>query len=165
MNIELKFPENLTDEEMKTVEKLVKKAKVKKSKVFKPKHGELYYYLVGTAVNARYWLDKFIDKDRYSVGNCFETREQATFAAEKQKVYAELKRYALEHNEEEIDWENRFQNKYCLFYDHKGECIKAFGYCISEELGQIYFTSEQIARNAVKEIGEDRIKKYLFETE
>lgn len=29
--------------------------------------------------------------------------------------------------------------------------------------GQVYFTSEKIAENAIKDIGEDRIKKYLFE--
>lgn len=29
--------------------------------------------------------------------------------------------------------------------------------------GQVYFTSEKIAENAIKDIGEDRIRRYLFE--
>lgn len=95
------------------------------------------------------------------MGNCFETKEQAEFAIDKQKVYTELKRYALEHNEEENDWNDIDK---CKWYITK-DCgkLNVYSFYRLQFLNQIYFTSEEIAQNAIKEIGEDRIKKYLFE--
>ena len=142
----------LKDEEVK---ELIKK--YKKSKVWKPEDGEKYYTI-------HYGGNHDYEKESYKIGDVYKTREKAEFALEKQRVYTELKRYALEHNDREIDWSSL--DKYVLVYDHKEQKLVIFQVMQrAQELGQIYFTSEEVAQNAIKEIGEDRIKKYLFEVE
>lgn len=161
MNIEIKNLNNLTNDEKETLIRLAEKAN-KKSKVFKPKTNQPYYIVSAEGeIVDDIWEDLDWNNDMFNLGNCFETKEQAEFAIDKQKVYTELKRYALEHNEEEIDWNDIDKCKWCITKD----CGKLNVYCFCRIhlLNQIYFTSEEIAQNAIKEIGEDRIKKYLFE--
>lgn len=163
MNIEIANLDNLTEDEKETFNRLVKKAN-RKSKVFKPAYRKKYFYInmYGDVCDAGYYKYT-IDDRRFELGNLFETEEQAKFAVEKQKLYIELKHYALEHNEYEIDWGDERQCKYCIILS-RGK-ISAADYYSVQNLNQIYFTSEEIAQNAIKEIGEDRIKKYLFEVE
>ena len=129
-----------------------------KSKVWKPKEYEEIWYIdkFGDVDNDIFSRGSW-DEERYKLGNCFKTQEEAEKVAEKIKIYTELKRYALEHNEE-------FDTvKYYI-------CIQGFeiktGYCSNKwfQIGQIYFSSNEIAEQAIKEIGEEKIKK-LFEEE
>lgn len=155
---------NLTDEERATLLSLVKKANKSESKVWKPEENETYYYLYSYGkIEEDTWDNADEDRIRYAIGNCFKTRGEAEFATEKLKVIAELKRFSLEHNEGEIDWSNRCQNKHFLYFNHDKNrtCISACTY--SQYAQCIYYTSIEIARAAIQEIGEERIKKYYFE--
>lgn len=152
-------------EERTTLLSLIEKADKPKNKVWKPEENETYYYSYSDGhIEEATWDNLNIDKNRYAIGNCFKTKEEAEFALERQKVIIELKRFALEHNEEEdIDWSNRCQNKYFLYFNHDKNrtCISA---CTCYQYAQcIYYTSIEIARAAIQEIGEERIKKYYFE--
>lgn len=130
------------------------------------KKDETYYYLYSYGnIEEDTWDNVNEDRNRYALGNCFKTREKAEFALEKQKVITKLKRFALEHNKEKIDWNNS-KMKYYLYFNHEENCIMTTYYCIYQFIcEQIYFTSEEIAQAAIKEIGEERIKKYYFEVE
>lgn len=110
---------NLTDEERTTLLSLIEKANKPKNKVWKPEIGESYYSLSneGLFIKVRY-SGCHSEENRYSIGNCFKTREEGEFALERQKVTTELKRYALEHNEKEIDWKDLSQEKYYFIYHH-----------------------------------------------
>lgn len=155
--------ENLSNEERSTLLSLIEKANKPKNKVWKPEKDETYYYSYSDGNIEEATWDKNIDKNRYAIGNCFKTKEEAEFALERQKVITELKRFALEHNEEEIDWSNINQNKYHLYFHHDKNrtCISA---CTYYQYAQcIYYTSEEIAQAAIKEIGEERLRKYYFE--
>lgn len=166
MNIEIANLDNLTADEKKTLEKLVEKAN-RKSKAFKPTDGEKYYFIAPNGIIHTEICNQHphFDCMRFQLGNCFATRKDAEFALEKQKVYTELKRYALEHNECAIDWGDTLQSKCCIRYNYdSNEFGFLFGYKI-KNMGTIYFTNEEIAKNAISEVGEDRIKKYLFEVE
>lgn len=156
--------ENLSQEERTTLLSLIEKANKAKSKVWKPKENETYYYLYSYGnIDEDTWDSANGDKKRYALGNCFKTKEEAEFALERQKVITELKRFTLEHNEGEIDWSNGSQYKYYLYFNHYENriCISACTYYTYTQC--IYFTSSEIARAAIQEIGEERIKKYYFE--
>lgn len=152
--------ENLTDKEKKTFLHLVKKSKKSRRKHM----NEIYYSIaedgniVGSVEN-----DTFYDESCWKFGNYYNTKEEAEFAKQKQLVYQELKKYALEHNTEEIDWENYLQIKYFIYCNTKSNDLCIMDVSEMKIAGQVYFTSEKIAENAIKDIGEDRIKKYLFE--
>lgn len=152
--------ENLTDKEKKTFLHLVKKSKKSRRKHM----NEIYYSIaedgniVGSVEN-----DTFYDESCWKFGNYYNTKEEAEFAKQKQLVYQALKKYALEHNTEDIDWENYLQIKYFIYCNTKSNDLGIMDVSKRKIAGQVYFTSEKIAENAIKAIGKDRIKKYLFE--
>lgn len=152
--------ENLTDKEKKTFLHLVKKSKKSRRKHM----NEIYYSIaedgniVGSVEN-----DTLYDENCWKFGNYYNTKEEAEFVKQKQLVYQELKKYALEQNTGEIDWENYLQIKYFIYCNTKSNDLGIMDVSKRKITGQVYFTSEKIAENAIKYIGEDRIKKYLFE--
>lgn len=154
--------ENLSNEERSTLLSLIEKAK-QKNKVWKPEENETYYYSYSYGnIDEDTWDSANEDRNRYALGNCFKTKEEAEFALEKQKVITKLKRFALEHNKEDIDWNDSKQRKYVLSYQHDKNII-FIDYYYDYQSCSIYFTSEEIAQTAIKEIGEERLEKYYFE--
>ena len=149
------------ENELTTIKEGLKKPE---SKVFKPKIDDIYYYICSSGIiDYVNWKDTEIDNQRYALGNCFRTKEEAEFEVEKLKVIAELKRFALEHNEP-IDWNNVKQNKYFIYFYYKDEMIDV-DFWQTLKHNDIYFTSEELAQQAIKEIGEDKIKKYYLGVE
>lgn len=152
--------ENLTDKEKKTFLHLVKKSKKSRRKHM----NEIYYSIaedgniVGSVEN-----DTFYDESCWKFGNYYNTKEEAEFAKQKQLIYQELKRYALEHNTEEIDWTNNSSSKFYITYGYQNNELIIDNMQTIKSPNTVYFTSEKIAENAIKAIGKDRIKKYLFE--
>ena len=156
--------ENLTESERNQLLALVKKSTEEKPKVWKPKDEEEYYYIDDSGdVSCTYCNCCIVDDDRYAIGNCYRTREEAEFALEKLKVIAELKRFAQKHNEK-IDWKNSDKKKYYLYYDYSANNI-ACKFKQYTRMSTIYFSSSEIAQQAIKAIGADRLKKYYFEVE
>ena len=83
---------------------------------------------------------------------------------EKLKVIKELRDFALEHNDEEIDWVDNEQDKWELSYKDSNVEPICNNYYRAQAFN-IYFTSLEIAKEAIKTVGEDRIKKYYFDIE
>lgn len=138
-----------------------------KKKYWTPKEKEKYFYIedcMGVSDDRN--VQAPIDYCRFNIGNFFKTKIEAEHILEKLKVIHELQKFAYENNEREIDWNNVKQYKQFLIYDveHKKVCIDYKTYVKSEPFN-IYFTSFDIARKAIKTIGEDRIKKYYFDVE
>ena len=159
--------ENLTEEERNQLLALVKKSTEEKPKVWKPDYDEKYYFLTSYAdIDITIWANDAPDKCKYAIGNCFRTHEEAEFAVEKLKVIAELKRFAQEHNEYKF---NPINNKGGLYFIIYINCEVKIDYCF-KYLGvfgknAVYFTSKEIAQQAIDTIGADRLKKYYFEVE
>lgn len=103
-----------------------------------------------------------VDDCSYQFGNYFKTAKEANFARQKHLIYQQLKDYALEHNTKEIDWDNSHQNKWFISYSHINDELCIGSRQSVEFLNTVYFTSGEIAVNAIDEIGEDKIKHYLF---
>lgn len=158
--------ENLTAEEREQLLALVKKSN--KPKVWKPVNNEIYYFInTDDCITGDIWGDMWgkynvYGNGRYSIGNCFRTKEEAEFAKEKLKVIAELKRFAQEHNEGKIDWNDFDQGKYYIFVDMSSKKI-LIANSYRSKCYDVYFTSREIANEAIKAIGKDRLKKYYFE--
>ena len=155
--------ENLSKEERDTILSLVEKANKPVNKVWKPEYDSDYYFIRNNGqICHTNFIKSDIDKERFILGNCFKTEEEAEFALERQKVITELKRFAIEHNDGEIDWNSKIQNIYCLYYrEHRGD-IEADYFC-SRLWDGVFFTSKKTAEQAIEAIGEERIKKYYFE--
>ena len=140
---------------------------IKESKIWKPKKGATYYVILsnGEITNTIWDGDKnLFDYNNWLMGNVYQTKEEAELVLEKHKIEIELQRFALEHNEHEINWNDPFQNKYYIYYSHINKKIQiAADYTTG--CGQVHFTSRKIAEQAIQAIGEERLKKYYFRDE
>lgn len=141
---------------------------VEESKVWKPKAGEKYWYIchANNIVDDTNDNSK-TDEDRFSIGNCFKTEEEAQHMVKKLKVIKELKDFALENNEEEIDWNNVEQDKYTLVLRDTDNYkrILEFNARLFEQGSpfNICFTSEEICKQAAEKVGIEKILKYYFD--
>jgi len=161
MNFEVNL-ENLTQEEQEQFNALVEKAN-KPKKVWKPKAEKRYYCIVpgGNIDNFKY-ISAF-DKFNYDMGNCFKTQEEAEFALERLKVIAEMKRYIAEHDDVELDWDNPNQLKYYLAFNRQSGAIDYASIISMQAVEASLCTSVgSVLLGMIKEIGQDRIKKYYF---
>lgn len=153
---------NLSEEERETLMKLIQKSNGSKGKVWKPEDNEKYFYVSGRGViNICRWINDTTDNGCYEIGNCFKTKEEAEFALEKAKVEAELRRFAEENNEYEIDWEDDDQKKWFIYYNCDTKKIDII-YNTVLKTHCIHFSSKEITKQAIDYIGEERLKKYYF---
>lgn len=134
-----------------------------KVKVWKPNKNEKYCYIGGDGdiyhtVNVNLTTDDCI----FSIGNYFKTDEEAEHMVEKLKVIKELQDFAFENSDEEIDWYDKEQDKWEISYKDSNVEPICNNYYRTQAFN-IYFTSLEIAKEAIKKIGEDRIKKYYFD--
>lgn len=117
-----------------------------------------YYAIANISgeVSEIHWDGTAVEKSCRGFGNCFLTKEEAEFEVERRKIETEMLRLGGRRNIK-IGKDN-----YYIMYDHK---TGDFAYLIRNwihEQGCIYFDSDIDAIDVVQEIGEDRIKKYIF---
>lgn len=123
------------------------------------------YYLIANDGTVEITVNKKMNNDynRYAIGNMFKTKKEAEFKLEQIKVYLELKNFALKNNECNINWNNIIQYKYVIVYNNIHDILLIDKFSYVQSFNQIYFTSKELALKAIEEVGEERIKKYLFE--
>lgn len=128
--------------------------------VYDLKYGDRYFFLTALGISQGGTLSgDGTGLARRSIGNMFLTIEDAEFAKERLKVIAELKKYAKEFSDEE--WMNQSMGKHYIIFDYEDHAIK-IGYLYYLKGNDIYFESEEKAREAIKWVGEDRVKKYYL---
>lgn len=123
-----------------------------------PKLGDEYWYLnPGGQVCRGVWDGITADRMRLEIGNVFKTREEAEFESEKRLVIAELKKYA-----EPKDREWNGMNKH-FYFRLKTETNEI---CVDTDCrfktATLHFESLEKTAEAIRAIGEDRIKKYYL---
>nr|DAE94165.1 MAG TPA: hypothetical protein [Caudoviricetes sp.] len=94
-----------------------------------------------------------LDEKKRDMGNAFLTREEAEFERERRKVEAIMKKYSRPFEHDEDNW--------YIEYSHYSKHI-GIDALYEYDCGIIYFESEEIARDVINKIGEDRLKKYWF---
>ena len=133
------------------------KCKVKEGPKF-PEYGDIYWCIDAEGI---VYVNTFegiqADRNILEIGNVFKTAEEAEFAVEKLKVEAELRKFSK-------PFENRKFNHYIFFYVDD-DSIEVGYKLVCHSQGAIYFESEEKARQAIKSVGEERIKKYIFGVE
>ena len=129
----------------------------KHKSVWDLKEGDTYYVIDYDVMNVRsvMFLDDTDDINYMALGNCFLTKEEAEFELERRKIEAEMLRLGGRRKF------NRGKDNYFIMYT-RIEGLDYVNYQSMHEQGVIYFDSELDAINAVKTIGKDKIKKYIF---
>lgn len=120
------------------------------------------YYYVTHDNNVRCKTDYYItvDEFRYDTCNYFQTEEEARKYVKVLETERQLKKFADEHNGE-IDWTDINQEKWYLYYNYSCYRVGIADHHWTKESRVIYFSSEEIAKQAINTIGEEKIKEYL----
>ena len=133
-------------------------------KRWEPKDNEEYWYIDSSgAVNYTLFMPKIQnDNMRFKNYNCFKTREQAEAEAEKILVRRQLEDIAKRLNKnEEIDWHNEEQPKYSIRFNYYPGKIVLDRCFRQQALGAVYCLDKNFLDVAKREIGEDRLIKYI----
>ena len=129
-------------------------------KVFKPnKFGEKYYTIStkGKIGSYSFCNDDF-DKEIIDFGNYFKTQEEAERKRFEIRLHRKLELFALENNDAEIDL-NVHSEKYIISYRIDGNIFidKVYSF---KDLGQVYFTSKEIAEKALETFRHELIRYF-----
>ena len=129
------------------------------SRRWKPKEGETYYFIsnLGVALSTT-WTGVCHDSLMFAIGNVFETKEEAEFEVERLKVIAELKEFT-ESKDRSGKW--LYTAHYAICYSHYAKEVQVGEYNYYTPT-DILFESKERAKEAVKSVGEERIKKYYL---
>lgn len=153
--IQAKYGEYFVDED-KLKELLVKP---EPKTVWDLKDGDKYYLISHYGKVERItWNDDEFDLRRREYGNAFLTREEAEFELEYLKCEAIMLKYGrrtFKYN----------KDNYLLRINNSDEKVEVGFWSIYQFQGSIYFDTEELAQTAMNEIGEERLKKYIFRVE
>lgn len=151
------------------ITELEEQLKQKENTYWIPRVGDSYWSVTSHGnINNFTFQDNEVDKYNILIGKCYKTKEEAEKIEGKkvfeQQLFAKLKRFADEHNEEKIDLKNTRQNKYSFYYDVTENKIYPLFSCVCLYFQQnIYFTSEEIAKQAIEEFKDDLIRYFTKE--
>lgn len=128
---------------------------IDENKRWRAKINERYWYVNSYNITDVGW-DKYCtcDNFRYYSHNYFQTQKEAETYARVLETEMLLKKYADDHNGEFGDC--RF---YLIWFKTANELIELTYYNCRPRT--IFFSSREIAQNAIKEIGKTRIIEYL----
>ena len=122
-----------------------------------PKYKDFYW---GVNAKGKVFCDTWegfkFEKDMLSIGNVYQTENEAVLAVEKLKVEAELRKFSRSPNVSGVHW-------FIVCADSE----EVYTLYTTQEISQgtIYFESKKVAQQAIKSVGEERIKKYIFGVE
>lgn len=136
-----------------------------KSKVWKPKPQEMYYFLAGDGTpTTKHNLDDGSVEKFISIGNCFETGEEAKHMVEKLKVIKELKELSnIKFNMSDYVKNNKI---YYIAYDFTQNRIVPLFDNISRNIPfNVYFSTKEDCEKAITKIGKERLERYYFDME
>lgn len=122
------------------------------------KESEKYYHIDATGETHTDFEDNDnFNNDLYSNANYYSNETVAKNNARADRLMRQLRRFAVEHNDWELDWDNYNQSKYFIFYDYYWGKCKVSGTLGHRNFGQIYFSSDKIAEQAIKEFKDELI--------
>ena len=129
----------------------------KNNSVWNIKKGDKYYGLSEYCrISEFIWDDTPFDKNVLESGNGFLTKEEAEFELERRKIEVKMLRLGGRRNIKICN------DNYYIMYDHKTRNLAYFNRNWMHSQGSIFFDTYVDVDKAVKSIGEDRIKKYIF---
>ena len=153
--IQAKYGEYLVDED-KLKELLVKP---EPKTVWDLEIGETYYFITASCgVYSCRWVADEQDLRRRERGNVFLTKEEAEFELERRKCEAIMLKYGRR------TFKPR-DNNYIIRFDNDDKQTSVDFWRLNQFQGVIYFDTEELAQKAIDEIGEERLKKYVFRVE
>lgn len=105
-------------------------------------------------------VNDHIDDKKFNSLNYFNNKNYAKYIAFKETLMRKLDKFAWEHNTRVMNWDKNVAN-YCIIFDNHNKDMEVMvAYALQSN--DIYFTSREIAEQAIEEFKEDLIKLYTW---
>lgn len=116
-----------------------------------------FYYVAAVGVPES-GLDSYdgIDDEYYESANYYSSEIVAENNARADKLMRQLRRFAVEHRENEIDWNDIETTKFCISYEPVTSMLRIGKSSILQSF-TIYFDLEETARAAIDEFHDELI--------
>lgn len=125
---------------------------------------EFWYASSNGSVYAGYWANSHEDNNRLKFGNIHRSKVKAETYVQKRIVQEELERQATKawkDYDSSENWDDYDQSKYNIYYENSSKKFVVDCYSISQYFGSTFFPTEESAIDAIKTIGEERLKVLL----
>ena len=142
---------NISEEEYRKLQS-PKKKKTGYERV--PEDNEYYYVTAKDIVMSG--LDD-IDNSYYDSANYYSSKIVAKNNARADKLMRQLRRFAVEHRENEIDWNDYMSVKFYIVYNPATSNLRVGQGCMLYYFGDIYFDSAETARAAIDKFHDELI--------
>lgn len=108
------------------------------------------YYCVESRSDTQWLCEAFddVDDDYYNNASYYTSKELAENNARADKLMRQLRRFAVEHREHEIDWKDTDQSKWSIGFDHNRNELYTYGKLCRSVFGVTYFDSQEAANSA-----------------
>ena len=103
----------------------------------------------------------YYDNELFSIANYFNNKEYAEYMAFKEILMRKLDRFAWDHNATVIDWDCN-QPKHYIVFNNSSDNKLEVSRCFALQSNCVYFTSKDIAEQAIEEFKDDLITLYTW---
>ena len=122
-----------------------------------PENHDFYYECAVGGVESGFDEHCCVDDDCYDVANYYSSETVAENNARADKLMRQLRRFSVEHREDEVNLNNANTQKHCIYYDYENDklgtglalCLKFFGV--------ICFDSRKATQAAIDEFHDELI--------
>lgn len=156
--------EQITDElqeVLKKIDEIEAGSVSEESKYWLPSVGDRYYYLNSDGEACCVTYEEYqSDIKSLEILNAFQTEEEAEREQFEILLKRRLKKFAIENNEEEIDWSDHDQDKYYIYYDYFDNKLEWSYVDYNRDFGQVFFSSAAIVKEAIEVFHDDLIRYF-----
>lgn len=151
--------EKITNE----IEELKNEIENEKPKCWKPVTGEkvwTWWYVANGPLSQVYLGAHDFHINKYEEGEYFPTKELC-IEHHKEKIYKEQwRRLSIESGEDKNPWDGH-HNHWYVWYDPRNSRLNIGALSYIKD-ANVHFVSYEAAENAIKEIGEENVKRYIL---
>ena len=108
-----------------------------------------YYWITGDGKLFSQVDNSAADALSYEVANYYSDRTIAENNARADKLMRQLRRFAVEHRNADLVWDDILQRKYSISFEHIDKNIYISDISTIEYFGNIYFDSKETAQLAI----------------
>lgn len=136
---------------------------IDEDKVWRPQLGGRYWWVDGGGYVSLSHNVSASDNDPFTIGNCFQTKEQAQFEVDRRKFLALFERSLRENEEFEVDYNDPKQDKFDLYFNTRERRIRINCWCYTQSTPRRYTTTNEDYLQEFIEEHKEELIKYYFE--
>ena len=122
-----------------------------------PENCDFYYESSGATVELGFDERCYIDDKYYDIANYYSSDFVAENNARADKLMRQLRRFAVQHREPGINFNNANTAKFYIICDYENDELRATYTSYAKVFGAIYFDSREVANAAIDKFHDELI--------